>query len=73
MEFLIVCLIAYLLYKNNYLKKNLLNLTQKINRINIEENNNSTVNQNYKSTEERIESIKKSTYIIKKKIFGIAL
>ena len=73
MEFLIVCIIiGYLLYKNNSLKKSLSILTQKINKLTIEKNNNvssnqnSTLNQNYKSTEERIESIKKKT-------FGIAL
>lgn len=76
MEFLIVCIIiGYLLYKNNSLKKSLSILTQKINKLTIEKNNNvssnqnSTLNQNYKSTEERIESIKKSTYYYKEKDF----
>ena len=76
MEFLIVCIIiGYLLYKNNSLKKSLSNLTQKINKLTIEKNNNvssnqnSTLNQSYKSTEERIESIKKSTYYYKEKDF----
>lgn len=74
MEFLIVCIIiSYLLYKNNSLKKSLSILNQKINRLTIEKNNNSnkssTLNQNYKSTEERIESIKKSTYYYKEKDF----
>ncbi|MDU6333777.1 MAG: DUF2726 domain-containing protein [Enterobacter hormaechei] len=76
MEFLIVCIIiSYLLYKNNSLKKSLSNLNQKINRLTIEKNNNvssnknSTLNQNHKSTEERIESIKKSTYYYKEKDF----
>lgn len=78
MEFLIVCLIiGYLLYKNNSLKKSLSILNQRINRLTIEKdtnsNRNSTLNQNYKSTEEKIESIKKVHIIIKKKIFGIAL
>lgn len=71
MEFLIVCIIiGYLLYKNNSLKKSLSNLTQKINRLTIEQNNKSTLSQNYKSTEEKIESIKKSTYYYKEKILG---
>ena len=76
MEFLIVCIIiGYLLYKNNSLKKSLSNLTQKINKLTIEKNNNvssnqnSTLNQSYKSTEERIDSIKKSTYYYKEKDF----
>ena len=76
MEFLIVCIIiSYLLYKNNSLKKSLSNLTQKINKLTIEKNNNvssnqnSTLNQSYKSTEERIENIKKSTYYYKEKDF----
>lgn len=76
MEFLIVCIIiGYLLYKNNSLKKSLSNLTQKINRLTIEKNNNvssnqnSTLNQNSKTIEERIESIKKSTYYYKEKYF----
>lgn len=70
MEFLIVCIIiGYLLYKNNSLKKSLSNLTQKTYKINIEQNNNSNVKQNYKSTEEKIESIKKSTYYYKEKNF----
>ena len=71
LEFLIVCIIiGYLLYKNNSLKKSLSNLTQKINRLTIEQNNKSTLSQNYKSTEEKIESIKKSTYYYKEKILG---
>lgn len=70
MEFLIVCIIiAYLLYKNNSLKKSSSNLNQKTYKINIEQNNNSNVKQNYKSTEEKIESIKKSTYYYKEKKF----
>lgn len=70
MEFLIFCIIiGYLLYKNNSLKKSLSNLTQKTYKINIEQNNNSNVKQNYKSTEEKIESIKKSTYYYKEKNF----
>lgn len=76
MEFLIVCIIiGYLLYKNNSLKKSLSNLTQKINRLTIEKNNNvssnqnSTLNQNSKTIEERIDSIKKSTYYYKEKDF----
>lgn len=70
MEFLIVCIIIiYLLYKNNSLKKSLSNLTQKTYKINIEQNNNSNVKQNYKSTAEKIESIKKSTYYYKEKNF----
>ena len=70
MEFLIVCIIiAYLLYKNNSLKKSSSNLTQKTYKVNIEQNNNSNVKQNYKSTEEKIESIKKSTYYYKEKKF----
>lgn len=74
MEFLIVCIIiAYLLYKNNSLKKSSSNLNQKTYKINIEQNNNSNVKQNYKSTEEKIESIKKSTYYYKEKNFGIVL
>ena len=74
MEFLIVCIIiAYLLYKNNSLKKSSSNLNQKTYKINIEQNNNSNVKQNYKSTEEKIESIRKVHIIIKKKNFGIVL
>ena len=70
MEFLIVCIIiAYLLYKNNSLKKSSSNLNQKTYKINIEQNNNSNVKQKYKSTEEKIESIKKSTYYYKEKKF----
>lgn len=74
MKFLIVCLIiGYLLYKNNSLKKSLSILNQRINNLTIEKNNNSnqnsTLNQNYKSTEEKIESIKKSTYYYKEKNF----
>lgn len=70
MEFLIFCIIiGYLLYKNNSLKKSLSNLTQETYKINIEQNNNSNVKQNYKSTEEKIESIKKSTYYYKEKNF----
>ena len=47
MEFLIVCIIiGYLLYKNNSLKKSLSNLTQKINKLTIEKNNNVSSNQN---------------------------
>lgn len=70
MEFLIVCIIiGYLLYKNNSLKKSSSNLNQKTYKINIEQNNNSNVKQNYKSTEEKIESIKKSTYYYKEKKF----
>ena len=70
MEFLIVCIIiAYLLYKNNSFKKSSSNLTQKTYKVNIEQNNNSNVKQNYKSTEEKIESIKKSTYYYKEKKF----
>ena len=47
MEFLIVCIIiGYLLYKNNSLKKSLSNLTQKINRLTIEKNNNVSSNKN---------------------------
>lgn len=70
MEFLIVCIIiGYLLYKNNSLKKSLSNLTQKNYKINIEQDNHSNVKKNSKSTEEKIESIKKSTYYYKEKKF----
>ena len=70
MEFLIICfIIGYLLLKNNSLKKSLSSLTKKVHNINIEQNNNSKLDQNYKSTEEKIENIKKSTYYYKEKKF----
>lgn len=66
MEFLVVCfIIGYLLFKNNSLKKSLSNSSKKVENINIKENNNL----NYKSTEEKIESIKKSAYFYKEKNF----
>ena len=70
MEFLIICfIIGYLLLKNNSLKKSLSSLTKKVHNINIEQNNNSKLDQNYKSTEKKIENIKKSTYYYKEKKF----
>ena len=80
MEFLIVFLIiGYLLYKNNSLKKSLSDLSKKVQNTNIDKNNNSNLNSNYesttekntsiKSTDEKIESIKKSTYYYKEKMF----
>ncbi len=68
MEFLIISfIIGYLIFKNNSLKKSLGNLTQEIN--NIKQNNTSDLNKNRKSTEEIIESIKRSTYYYKEKSF----
>lgn len=74
MEFLIISfIIGYLIFKNNSLKKSLGNLTQEINNINIKQNDTSNLNKNRKSTEEIIESIKRSTYYYKEKTFGIVL
>ncbi len=70
MEFLIISfIIGYLIFKNNSLKKSLGNLTQEINNINIKQNDTSNLNKNRKSTEEIIESIKRSTYYYKEKNF----